>query len=657
MSRWTRMLALLAATPFALALWPRLAARTDAQQQPTLAQLFTKRDVMIPMRDGIRLHTEIYTPRNQSAPLPFLITRTPYGLSDGSDGYSRLLNMYRAMFADGGYIFVFQDIRGRYKSEGKFVMNRPPCEPLRPGCIDEGTDTYDTISWLLKNVPDNNGRAGMLGISYGGWLTAMALLHPNPALKAASEQASPADMFLGDDFHHNGAFRLSYGFEYAAMMETGKEDYLFPFDRYDTFDWYLRLGPLSNVDRLYLHGRVPTWEDFVHHPNYDAFWQRQAVWPYFERLTLTVPNLNVAGWWDQEDFWGPVRIYEASELHDVHHDNYLVVGPWNHGGWARGLGTHLGPIQFDSPTSQYFRRKIQAAWFAYWLKGEGQLPVKKALTFQTGTNRWENYSAWPPVSGIVHRKLYLRSDARLAFAPPEQSGPRAYDSYISDPAHPVPYRHRPVQETYGPGSHWYTWLVEDQRFVYERPDVAAWETPVLTHDVTVSGDIVAHLYAATTGSDSDWVVKLIDVYPERYPQDLLEMQALEAKAVADPQSDAVRQEKALLARMPMSGYQLMIADEIFRGRFRKSYVHPSPIVPNKVTRYVIDLHTNNHTFLKGHRIMVQIQSTWFPLYDRNPQKFVPNIFEAKASDYQQATQRIYRSRYYASYIDLPVAVH
>ena len=612
---------------FGAALRPRLAAHTTAEQPPTLVQLFTKQDEMIPMRDGVRLHTEIYIPRHAAGPLPFLLTRTPYGLNDAPDGYSSLLAGYRAMFS-AGYIFVFQDIRGRFKSQGKFVMLRDPCEPPRPGCIDEGTDTNDTISWLLKNVPDNNGRVGILGISYGGWLTAMSLLHPNPALKAASEQASPADMFLGDDFHHNGAFRLSYGFEYTVSMESGKTITPFHFSSYDLFPWYLRLGPLSNVDRRYFHGRIPTWENFVHHPNYDAFWKRQAVWPYFERLTLTVPNLNVAGWWDQEDFWGPIQIYFASEKHDVHHDNYLVVGPWNHGGWAHGLGNHLGPIQFGTPTSQYFRRKIEAAWFAYWLKREGQLPFAKVSTFQTGSDRWMKYSAWPPSTGITHRKLYFRGDSRLAFTPPTASGPDAFDSYVSDPAFPVPYRHRPIQETYGPGSKWYTWLVEDQRFVYLRHGVVAWETAPLTHNLTVTGRIVAHLFASTTGSDSDWVVKLIDVYPQHYPQDV-----------------------------QMSGYQLMIADEIFRGRFRKSFEHPEPIIPNKVTRYVFSLHTNNHTFLKGHRIMVQVQSTWFPLYDRNPQKYVPNIFEAKASDFQKAAQHIYRSRRHASYIDLPVAMH
>jgi uncharacterized protein len=598
-----------------------------AAQAPNLPELFSKQEVMIPMRDGVRLHTEIYVPKNPAGPLPFLITRTPYGVSGGPGGYSHLFVDYPEMIPDG-YIFVFQDIRGRYGSEGTFVMQRDPCEPPRAGCIGEGTDTYDTIDWLLKNVPNNNGRAGLLGISYGGWLTAMALLHPHPALKAASEQASPADMFLGDDFHHNGAFRLSYGFEYAAMMETGKTNFLFHFDTYDTFAWYLRLGPLSNVDRLYLHGQLPTWENFIHHPNYDAFWKRQATWPYFQNLTLTVPNLNVAGWWDQEDFDGPMRIYAASEAHDVHHNNYLVVGPWNHGGWAHGAGSSLGAIQFGTPTSSYFRQNVEAAWFAYWLKDKGTLPFPKVLTFQTGSNRWVKYDAWPPVEGIVHRKLYFRSGSRLAFDPPQQEGAVAFDSYLSDPAHPVPYRHRPVEETYGPGSHWYTWLVEDQRFVYLRPDTVAWETEPLDHDLTVTGDIVAHLFAATTGSDSDWVVKLIDVYPESY--------------AADP---------------PMSGYQLMVADEIFRGRFRRSFEHPVAIAPSQVTPVIIDIHTNNHTFLKGHRIMVQVQSTWFPAYDRNPQKFVPNIFEAKASDYQKATQRIYRSRRFASYLDLPIADH
>lgn len=589
-----------------------------------VSALYTKQDAMIPMRDGVRLHTEIYVPKNSAEKLPFLITRTPYGTNDDEKGYSRLFDIYQEMIPEG-YIFVMQDIRGRYGSEGKFVMQRPARDRSDAKSIDEGTDTYDTIDWMLKNVPNNNGRAGLLGISYGGWLTAMALLEPHPALKAVSEQASPADMFLGDDFHHNGAFRLSYGFEYAAMMETGKTNFIFHFDKYDTYEWYLALGPLSNVDKNYLHGELPTWEDFVNHPNYDSFWQKQAFYPYLKDMHLTVPDLNVAGWWDQEDFYGPVKIYETLEKHDTDHLNYLVVGPWNHGGWARSDGESLGRIKFGSATSKYFRANVQAKWFAHWLKDKGELPFKKALTFQTGTDQWVPFDAWPPTSNVTAKKLYFGADGKLSFDAPEETGAEAFDSYISDPAHPVPYRHRPVEETYGPGSHWYTWLVEDQRFVDSRPDTVNWSTGALDQDVCVAGDIVAHLYASTTGSDSDWVAKLIDVYPEDY--------------AAEPS---------------MGGYELMVANDVFRGRFRNSFEKPEAIVPNQVTPYTIDLHTNDHCFLKGHRIMVQVQSTWFPIIDRNPQKFVPNIFRATASDYIKATQRIYRSRKYPSNVEIPV---
>ena len=450
------------------------------------SELFTKQDAMIPARDGVRLHTEIYTPKNAAGPLPFLITRTPYGTSDDKNGYSGLFNLYKEMIPEG-YIFVMQDIRGRYGSEGQFLMQRPVRDRTNPKSIDEGTDTYDTIDWLVKNVLNNNGRAGLLGISYGGWLTTMALLEPHPALKAVSEQASPADMFLGDDFHHNGAFRLSYGFEYAAMVETGKTNFMFQFDKYDTFEWYLALGPLSNIDKNYLHSQLPTWEDFVNHPNYDSFWQKQAYYPYLKDLHLSVPDLNVAGWWDQEDFYGPVKIYETLEKNDTNHFNYLVVGPWNHGGWGRSDGESLGQIQFGRATSKDFRADVQAPWFAYWLKDKGELPFKKARTFETGANKWVDYDAWPPKENVTEKKLYFGADGKLSFDAPQESGAEAFDSYISDPAHPVPYRHRPVEETYGPGSHWYTWLVEDQRFVDSRPDTANWSTGALDQDVMRGG--------------------------------------------------------------------------------------------------------------------------------------------------------------------------
>ncbi len=615
------LLFLLVVTPFN----PSSSHGRGDESQPDYSRLFDKQDVMIPVRDGIKLHTEIYIPKRADEPLPFILERTPYGLHDDEKGFTRRLRSYQEMIPEG-FIFVFQDIRGRYGSEGTFVMLRDPRDPKDPKSIDEGTDTYDTIDWLLKNVPHNNGKVGILGISYGGWLTTMALLEPHPALKAASEQASPADQFLGDDFHHNGAFRLSYGFEYSTEMETGKENYSFKFDRLDTFDWYLNeLNPLSLANTRFLHGRVPTWNHFVEHPNYDEFWKKQAFAPYLQSLKLKVPNLNVTGWWDQEDFYGPNKIYELLEKHDSDHLNYLVAGPWNHGGWAGSDGSHLGKIEFGSDTSKYFREHVQLPWFSYWLKGKGQLPLQEALTFETGRNQWIQYDQWPPRQGITLRKLYLHGGGGLSFNPPADNERPSYDTYVSDPAHPVPYRHRPIGPTYGAVPGWATWLVEDQRFVYLRPDVVAWQTPVLDRDLTVTGDIVAHLLASTTGSDADWIVKLIDVYPQDYP--------------SDP---------------AMGGYQLMIADEVFRARFRKSFERPEAVPPGQVIAYTIDLHTTDHTFLKGHQIMVQVQSTWFPVIDRNPQKFVPNIYKASASDYQVATQRVYHSKRYASYIELPV---
>jgi putative CocE/NonD family hydrolase len=434
-------------------------------------------------------------------------------------------------------------------------------------------------------------------------------------------------MFLGDDFHHNGAFRLSYGFEYSTMMETDKTNFAFAFDRFDTYEWYLRLGPLSNADAKYTHGAIPTWTNFVTHPNYDEFWKSQSM-PYI--LTKpTVPNLNVAGWWDQEDFYGPMKIYEILEKNDPNHLNYLVAGPWNHGGWARSKGNSLGAIPFGSDTGVYFRQKIEAPWFAYWLKDKGTLPVKEATLYQTGSETWSSFDSWPPREAQT-RNLYFHEGGKLSFDPPQTKSGKdenAFDSYVSDPAHPVPYRHRPIDMTYPedhPGS-WFTWLVEDQRFVENRDDVLTWQTDTLTDDVTLAGQVTAKLFASTTGSDADWIVKLIDVYPEKMPDN-----------------------------WKLSGYELMIADEVFRGRFRNSFDKPEPIKPNTVTPFTVDLHTANHVFKKGHRIMVQMQSTWFPLIDRNPQKFVPNIFEAKESDFQSATHRIYRSPKYPSSVAISV---
>ncbi|HKZ81582.1 MAG TPA: CocE/NonD family hydrolase [Pyrinomonadaceae bacterium] len=586
--------------------------------QPPADSNFTATEAMIPMRDGVRLYTQIYAPVRAAERLPFLLIRTPYGT--GALNSARVAQALPELTEDG-YVFVFQDIRGRFKSEGQFVMLRQPRDPKDKNAIDESTDTYDTIEWLLQNIPNNNGRVGMAGTSYGAWLTVMGMLDPHPALRAGVPQASPADMWLGDDFHHNGAFRLSYGLEYAYMMESSKEisDVSAIIDRYDAYEWYLGLGPLSNANLKYFKGRLPTWNDFVNHPDYDAFWKRQGFAPWLNRVT--VPTLNVAGWWDQEDFYGPLKIYELLERHDSANKNFLVVGPWNHGGWSAGDGQKLGRIDFGSATAAYYRRDVRARFLAYHLKEKGTLDLPEALTFRTGANEWVRHNAWPPKGNVVPRRLYFQANGKLSFEPPPARSGQAFDSYVSDPAHPVPYRPRPIEVDSG----WTTWQVEDQRFVDHRPDVLSWVSDPLKADVIVSGKVVANLYASTTGTDSDWVVKLIDVYPEKY--------------TPDPK---------------MGGYELMIAGDVFRGRYRNSFERPTPIVANSVNRYEIGFPGNDHVFLKGHRIMVQVQSTWFPVIDRNPQRFVPNIFLAKESDFQRATQRVLRSGRYGSHIAMPV---
>ncbi len=588
-----------------------------AAQQDTTA--YTGTEVMVPMRDGVKLHTTFYVPKNATGKLPIILTRTPYGIDHRLAGN---LRGYYAALARDGYIFAFQDIRGRYGSEGTFVMQRPPLHLTDRKAVDESTDAWDTIDWLVKHVPGNSGRVGMLGISYPGWTTAMALIDPHPALKAASPQASPADMWMGDDFHHQGAFRLSYGFEYAVLTEASDTNSNFTFDRYDTYDWYRELGPLSNVNDSILHGSLPTWNDYVAHPDYDAFWQRQTIAPYLTKVT--VPTLNVAGWWDQEDFYGPIRIYEAMEPHDTKHLSRLVVGPWNHGGWAGGPGQKLGNIDFGSPTGEFFRDSVQAPFFAYYLKDQGEMTLPEALTWESGANRWVRNDAWP-AKGAREKRLYFRAGGKLSFDAPAAS-PDSVDSYLSDPADPVPYRHRPIEPTYYPGgSGWYTWLLQDQRLASSRPDVLVWETDPLTEDVVVRGNIAARLFASTTGQDADWVVKLIDVYPEEY--------------APDPK---------------LGGYQLMVANDVLRGRYRDSWEHPTPIPSDSVVAFTVDMHTQDYRFLKGHRIMVQVQSSWFPIIDRNPQTWVPNIFKATAGDYQAQTHRVYRSRGYPSHVNLDV---
>ncbi len=611
----------------ALACWPTLllvaVAGQLAAQQPADSAYdpasYEQTSADIPMRDGVTLHVEIFRPKEARVPLPFIFSRTPYGVGESR----RELSSAYAALAREGYIFVFQDIRGRFRSQGTFVMQRPPKRPGAPaGEIDESTDTNDSIDWMLANLPGNNGRVGMLGVSYDGWTAAMGMLGAHPALRAVSPQASPADMFLGDDFHHNGAFRLSYGFEYAWLTEATRENSDFEFGRYDTYEWYLNVGPLSNIQKQVLKEKqLPSWTDFATHPNYDEFWQRQAMHRYLTRVTT--PTLNVAGWWDQEDFYGPVTIYRELERFDQKGQNFLVVGPWRHGGWSYGPGQKLGKIDFGSATGEYYRTRIEAPFFAFYLKDRGALVQPEATVFESGSNQWRTFDAWPPREAKT-RSLYFQAGGKLSFTPPPPSAGPAYDSYLSDPAHPVPYRPRPIEPTYYPkGSGWYTWLLEDQRFVQGRPDVLSWETEPLTEDVVLAGDVTARLFASTTGQDADWVVKLIDVYPEDYPPDF-----------------------------KLGGYELMVSNDVFRGRFHRSFERPVPLVPNVVTPFTIDLHTQSYRFQPGHRIMVQVQSTWFPIIDRNPQTWVPNIFEAKATDYRAQTHRIWRTAQRASRLEI-----
>lgn len=576
---------------------------------------YNKQEVMIPVRDGVKLYTVIFTPKDAQGNFPFLIQRTPYGAAVPAN-YDILNNTMFANMAREGYIIVFQDIRGKYKSEGKMEIHQPIIHLKQKGAIDESTDTYDAIDWLVKNIPNNSGKAGILGISYPGWLALVGSIDPHPALKAASEQACMSDLFLGDDFHHNGAFRLSYGMEYSYEVEFDPTtDSDFPFPQFDLYDWYLKLGSLKNVNEKHFHNKVPTWNHFVEHPNYDAFWQQNSPLNYVSHPEI--PMLHVGGYFDQEDINGPQLMYHHMEKKDSFNRNFIVLGPWNHGGWGRSKGDSLGRISFERKTGEDFR-ELQKQWFDFWLKGSGDGKFNEATCFQTGTDVWKTYSAWPPKEAST-KKLFAGPNNKASFT--QSANANGYTSYISDPSHPVPYRTLPIEATYGPGSRWRPWQVEDQRFVYTRPDVVSFMTDTLTENLTVTGKVLAHLFASTSGTDADWIVKLIDVYPDKDSKNYL-----------------------------MSQYQLPVAMEVFRGRFRKSFSDPTPLTPNKPEEFVIDLHDINHTFLKGHKLMIQVQSTWFPVIDRNPQKFVPNIFEAKDGDYIKAEQRIY----YKTYIELPV---
>ena len=595
-------------------------------QTPVVEAPYTRSEAMIPVRDGVKLHTIILRPAGSEktgVALPFLLQRTPYGVAEVS---AAVVNRSKPELAASGYIFVYQDIRGRYTSEGTFVMNRPVVAHHAKTDVDETTDTRDTIDWLLKNVPNNSGKVGVMGVSYGGFLAMMAGIDAHPAVKAISPQAPMTNIWLGDDFFHNGAFRQTYGFDYVQQLEAQKTDARVS-AKGDQFDFYLEHVNFAGAAKSAGMTDLPTARVFLTQPSYVKFWQDMAVEPHLHKPE--VPTLEVGGYWDQEDMWGTQAEYAAlrpnEAANDPQHKVFMVLGPWNHGGWARGPGAQLssdfGKITFGgAATGQYYREKLEAPFFEFYLKGKPGFDLVDTASFRTGENAWHRYDVWPPKTGFRQARAYLVPDKKLSFAEPKGDYGTKAAAYVADPADPVPYRHRPIQSTYGEGSKWRPWLVEDQKFVSGRKDLANFETPVLANDVTVTGDVVADLFAATTGTDSDWVVKLIDVYPESE-----------------------------------GGYQLMVAEEILRGRYRNSFTAPEPVKPSEVNEYKWSLHGVDHTFLKGHRLMVEVQSSWFPLYDRNPQTYVENIMTAPAESYKAETISIYGSPKYPSHLDLPVS--
>ncbi len=598
---------------------------------------YTRRDVMIPMRDGVRLHTVILIPKG-ARNAPILLTRTPYdATATTSYSYSSHLapelNGYdnaQDVIIPGGYIRVVQDIRGKYGSEGEYVMNRPLVGPLNDSKVDESTDTWDTIDWLVKNLPESNGRVGELGISYDGFEPLMGLINPHPALKVSVPMNPMVDGWMGDDWFHHGAFRqqnMPYILEQEATRDNSVHWWTNAFDDWDV---YMDAGSAGALGASRGMQQVGFWNEIVQHPSYDRWWQLQAMDSILGKQPLKVPTMLVSSLWDQEDIYGAMAVYRAMEPLDVNHDMvYLTIGPWHHGQEIED-GSSLGAITFPSNTSYDFQRNILGPFLAKYLKDSVPAqPVAPVNAYLTGADRWERLDRWPSgcTGGCLPTPtpLYLESGMRVGFAAPTTAG-NGTDSYISDPAKPVPYRVRPAQPVgYTPPLTWVQWLVDDQREVGSRTDVLAYQSDVLTAPVQVSGEPMANLVAATTGTDADWVVKLIDVYPPEMG--------------TDPS---------------MGGYELPVSMDIFRGRYRKSYSDPEPITPNKPLQYRFPLPTVNHVFLPGHRIMVQIQSSWFPLYDRNPQTFVPNIFLASPGDYRKATMTIYHEPGHASLIELPV---
>ena len=592
---------------------------------------YVRREAMIPMRDGVKLYTVILVPKG-ARNAPILLTRTPYSANQltshaASSHLGQILYGYdnaTDVIVEGGYIRVVQDIRGKYGSEGDYVMNRPIHGPQNPTLIDESTDTYDTIDWLIKNIPETNGKVGILGISYDGFLPLMALVNPHPALKVSVPMNPMVDGWMGDDWFHNGAFReqnMPYIYEQEG---TRSNDAKWWTSNFDDYDQYMQAGSAGELGRRHGLEQMGFWRKILDHPSYDAFWSDQAVDKVLGAQPLKVPVLLVHSLWDQEDIYGAMAVYKAIKPLDTGNDKvFLVMGPWHHGQEIEDADA-LGAIRFGSDTGTWFRQNVLRPFLDRCLKDDApKTEIAPVTAFETGVNRWQSLPAWPAAPAT--KPLYLEAGLKLGFTAPTSSEP-AFDEYVSDPAKPVPYRARPSQPIgYDAPMTWAQWLVDDQREASGRPDVLVFTTDVLTSPVHISGQPIANLVASTSGTDSDWVVKLIDVYPDE------------------------------VASQPnLGGYQLPIAMDIFRGRYRESFANPKPIEPDKPVTYRFALPPVNHVFLPGHRIMLQVQSSWFPLYDRNPQTFVPNIFWAKPGDYQKATQRIYHAPGEASSIELPV---
>ena len=640
-SSFVRSRVLIAATLFTLT--PALYAQTSPQtpdvppkyEAPTASYDYVKRDVMIPMRDGVKLHTVIVVPRGAKN-APILFTRTPYNASaralrNQSPNMLALLPQGDELFVADGYIRVFQDVRGKHGSEGDYFMTRPLRGPLNSSATDHSTDAYDTIDWLVKNVPESNGKVGMLGSSYEGFTVVMALVNPHPALKVAAPMSPMVDGWMGDDWFHYGAFRQNSLDYFSGQTSAHGPGQGIARESYDDYDNFLHAGSVGNLAQAGGLDQLPWWRKVSEHPAYDDFWQQQALDKTMGAQPLKVPTMWIQGLWDQEDMWGAIHCYLAVEPKDTRNDmNFLVMGPWRHSG-VNYDGYTLGPLKWEGDTALQFRRDVLKPFFDQYLKdGAPKADTPPVFIYNTGENHWDRLKSWPLAceSGCATKSkpLYLTRDLGLSFTSPLERDSKvatAYDEYVSDPAKPVPYIRRPVR--FANWDEWKEWLLTDQRAVVDRPDVLSYVTPPLTEPVRISGPPIVNLVASTSGTDSDWVVKLIDVYPDEVP-----------------------------SQPEMGGYELGIAMDIFRGRYREGFTIAKPIQASAPLTYKFALPMADHVFLPGHRIMVQVQSSWFPLYDRNPQTFVSNIFFAKPQDYVKAAQRIYHAAGAASFIDLPV---